>query len=100
MSESAERLLTDAHAIQRLAAHEDWPTLDRLLAEQMERVQAALRARGLGPVETEALRAELDALQWLRERPIALARALKEHELMTEARQPSNGRPVPDREAP
>jgi hypothetical protein len=99
MSDVEDRLLADAHAVQRLAQHEDWGTLDRLLAEQMERVQKALRARGLGPVETEALRAELDALEWLRNRPTALARALDERDRMTEARELAQGaRPVEDRE--
>jgi hypothetical protein len=84
--EAGERLLADAHALQRLAQHEDWPVLDRLLAEQMTRVQRALRARGLDPVQTEALRAELDVIEWLRERPSALARALEERDKMSEAR--------------
>ena len=95
-----DRLLADAHAMARLAQHEDWSVLDRLLEEQMGRVQLALRARGLDPVQTEALRAELDVIEWLRERPKALARALEERDRMSEARTVATrtGTLEPDRE--
>lgn len=91
MTEEHDQLLADAHALQRLAEHEDWPVVERLTREQIDRVVTALRARGLPLVETEALRAELDVLEWFLTRPAALQRALEEHERVLAARQ-TNGR--------
>jgi hypothetical protein len=71
-----EQALADASALDRLAAYPEWAVLDRLMGEHAERVAAALRQRGLDLATTEALRAELDTVDWLRYRPIALRRAL------------------------
>jgi hypothetical protein len=49
-----------------------------LIAEHVARLVLALQQRGLGPVETEGLRAELAAVEWLRSRPSALQRAVEE----------------------
>jgi hypothetical protein len=72
------RLLADAHALTRLAQTPEWGVLERLIAEHVARLVAALQQRGLGPVETEGLRAELAAVEWLRSRPSALQRAVEE----------------------
>lgn len=82
-----DRLVADAEALDRLASMDEWQVLDRLLAEHAERVLLALRARGLGGTETEALRAELDVLEWLRYRPIALRRAVEERTRVTRPRE-------------
>jgi hypothetical protein len=74
-----DRLVADAAALTRLAETPEWLVLDRLLGEHLGRVLTAMRARGLGAAETEALRAEADALDWLRHRPAALRRAVEEH---------------------
>jgi hypothetical protein len=72
------RLLADAHALTRLAQTPEWGVLERLIAEHVARLVLALQQRGLGPVETEGLRAELAAVEWLRSRPSALQRAVEE----------------------
>jgi hypothetical protein len=72
------RLLADAHALTRLAQTPEWGVLERLIAEHVARLVRALQQRGLGPVETEGLRAELAAVEWLRSRPSALQRAVEE----------------------
>jgi hypothetical protein len=74
------RLLADAAALDRLSATDEWKVLDRLLGEHADRLMLALRQRGLGFAETDALRAELEAVEWLRYRPIALRRAVDERE--------------------
>jgi hypothetical protein len=81
-----ERLMADANALDRLASTEEWKVMDRLLGEHVSRLLLALRQRGLGFAETDALRAEIEAVEWLRYRPIALRRAVTEHEAMEEAR--------------
>lgn len=81
-----ERLMADANALDRLAATDEWKVLDRLMGEHAERLLLALRQRGLGFAETDALRAELEAVEWMRYRPIALRRAVTEHEAMEAAR--------------
>jgi hypothetical protein len=73
-----DRLVADAAALTRLAETPEWAVLDRLLGEHLGRVLMAMRGRGLGAAETEALRAEADALEWLRGRPQALRRAVEE----------------------
>jgi hypothetical protein len=80
-----EQLIADAHALERLAEMPEWAVLDRLMAEHIVRIQLALRQRGLGLVETEALRSELEAVEWLRYRPIALRRAVVERDRMRNA---------------
>jgi hypothetical protein len=82
----ADRLLADASALDRLAAYPEWEVLDRLMGEHADRILVALRQRGLDSVATEALRAELDAVEWLRYRPIALRRAVEEQEKIAESR--------------
>jgi len=82
----AERLLSDASALDRLAAYPEWEVLDRLMGEHVDRILVALRQRGLDLVATEALRAELEAVEWLRYRPIALRRAVEEQAKINEAR--------------
>lgn len=72
-----EQALADASALDRLAAYPEWDVLDRLMGEHAARVMAALRQRGLDLPTTEALRAELDTVDWLRYRPIALRQALE-----------------------
>ena len=72
-----ERALADASALDRLAAYPEWEVLDRLMGEHAARVLSALRTRGLDLPTTEALRAELDTVDWLRYRPIALRQALE-----------------------
>jgi hypothetical protein len=81
------RLFADAAALDRLASMDEWQVLDRLMAEHADRALLALRARGLGMVETEALRVELDLLDWLRYRPIALRRAVEERTRLTRPRE-------------
>lgn len=80
-----EQLLSDASALERLSDTPEWGVLDRLLGEHADRILLAMRQRGLGHVETESLRAELEAVEWLRYRPIALRRAVDEHGRMREA---------------
>jgi hypothetical protein len=87
-----DRLVADAAALTRLAETEEWQVLDRLLGEHLGRVLQALRARGLGQAEGEALRAEADALEWLRTRPQALRRAVEDLRAM-EAQQTAVGLP-------
>jgi hypothetical protein len=87
-----DRLVADAAALTRLAETEEWQVLDRLLGEHLGRVLTAMRARGLGAADTEALRAEADALEWLRHRPQALRRAVEELRAM-EAQQAVAGLP-------
>jgi hypothetical protein len=81
-----ERLLADAAALERLSGHPEWLVLDRLLAEQIDRIGLALRQRGLDYPATEALRAELDALAWLRDRPRALRQAVEQARTVETAR--------------
>jgi hypothetical protein len=90
-SAERDRLLDDARALARLAQQPEWAVLDRLLGEHLERVVRRLRARGLSDVEAEALRAEADALEWLRERPAALQRAADEAAAMEAYRQMTDG---------
>jgi hypothetical protein len=87
-----DRLVADAAALARLAETPEWAVLDRLLGEHLGRVLTAMRARGLGAAETEALRAEADALDWLRQRPAALRRAVEDLRAM-EAQQAAAGLP-------
>jgi hypothetical protein len=75
-STDRDRLLADAHALQRLSAYPEWAVLDRLLVEQATRITAELSQRGLDLVATEGLRAELASVEWLRTRPAALQRAV------------------------
>ena len=77
-----EHLLADAHALQRLAATPEWAVLERLLDEHADRITAELCQRGLDPVATEGLRAELAAVAWLRSRPAALQRAVDDLDAM------------------
>jgi hypothetical protein len=77
-SAAHSQLLADAHALTRLAQTPEWGVLERLIAEHVARLVLALQQRGLGPVETEGLRAELAAVEWLRSRPSALQRAVEE----------------------
>jgi hypothetical protein len=83
----AEQLLSDASALERLAQYPEWAVLDRVLKTHAKHVLTALRQRGLGAVETEALRAELDAIEWLRYRPTALKKALDDREAVLKAQQ-------------
>jgi hypothetical protein len=78
VSAAHSQLLADAHALTRLAQTPEWGVLERLIAEHVARLVLALQQRGLGPVETEGLRAELAAVEWLRSRPSALQRAVEE----------------------
>lgn len=98
-----ERLLADAAALERLAATPEWAVLDRLMGEHAARLLLVLRSRGLDHTATEALRAELEAVEWLRYRPIALRRALDDRETILRARAAAEGRvtrePVLGREA-
>jgi hypothetical protein len=87
-----DRLVADAAALARLAETPEWQVLDRLLGEHLGRVLAAMRARGLGAADTEALRAEADAVEWLRNRPQALRRAVEDLRAM-EAQQTAAGLP-------
>ena len=80
-----QRALADASALDRLAAYPEWDVLDRLMGEHAGRVMAALRTRGLDLPTTEALRAELDTVDWLRYRPIALRQALETQKTMDAA---------------
>jgi hypothetical protein len=80
-----EQLVYDASALERLAETPEWQVLDRLLGQHSERILLALRQRGLDHVQTEALRAELEAVEWLRYRPIALRRAMDERARMRAA---------------
>jgi hypothetical protein len=80
-----EQLIADAHALERLSEMPEWAVLDRLLADHSDRILLALRQRGLEFVQTEALRAELEAVEWLRYRPIALRRAIDERDRMRQA---------------
>jgi hypothetical protein len=73
-----DRLVADAAALTRLAETPEWAVLDRLLGEHLGRVLTTMRARGLSLAETEALRAEADAVEWLRNRPQALRRAVED----------------------
>jgi hypothetical protein len=73
-----DRLVADAAALARLAETPEWQVLDRLLGEHLGRVLTAMRARGLSLAETDALRAEADCLEWLRNRPQALRRAVED----------------------
>jgi hypothetical protein len=82
-----EQLLSDASALERLAQYPEWAVLDRILADHIARVLTALRQRGLSALETEALRAELDAIEWLRYRPTALAKALADRDALRGAQQ-------------
>jgi hypothetical protein len=77
-----DRLVADAAALARLAETPEWQVLDRLIGEHLGRLLTRMRARGLGGVETEALRAEADALEWLRNRPAALRRAVEDFRAM------------------
>jgi hypothetical protein len=90
-----DRLVADAAALTRLAETEEWQVLDRLLGEHLGRVLQALRARGLGHAEGEALRAEADALEWLRHRPQALRRAVEDLRAM-EAQRAAPAGPAED----
>jgi hypothetical protein len=87
-----DRLVADAAALARLAETAEWAVLDRLLGEHLSRVLTAMRARGLSLADTEALRAEADALEWLRHRPQALRRAVEDLRAM-EAQQAAAGLP-------
>jgi hypothetical protein len=80
-----EQLIADAHALERMADTPEWAVLDRLLGDHADRILLALRQRGLDLVQTEALRAELEAVEWLRYRPIALRRAVDERDRMRQA---------------
>jgi hypothetical protein len=82
-----EQLLSDAAALERLSEMEEWKVLDRLMGDHAERILLAMRQRGLGLIETESLRAELEAVEWLRYRPIALRRAVDERDRMRQMRQ-------------
>lgn len=82
-----ERALADAAALDRLAAYPEWDVLDRLMGEHAERVLLALRERGLDHAKTEALRAELETVEWLRYRPIALRRAIESQQAYDHAAQ-------------
>ena len=77
-----DQLLADAHALQRLAAMPEWAVMERLLDEHADRITAELCQRGLDPVATEGLRAELAAVGWLRARPGALQRAVDDIDAM------------------
>jgi hypothetical protein len=93
----AEKLLSDASALERLAQYPEWAVLDRILKDHAKHVARALRQRGLGALETEALRAELDAIEWLRYRPTALKKALEDRDAMLKAQQETvYGRRDPD----
>jgi len=83
----AEQLLSDASALERLSQYPEWAVLDRVLKIHAKHVAQALRQRGLGALETEALRAELDAIEWLRYRPRALKKALDDREAMVKSQQ-------------
>lgn len=83
----AEQLLSDASALERLSQYPEWAVLDRVLKTHAKHVAQALRQRGLGALETEALRAELDAIEWLRYRPTALKKALEDREAMVKSQQ-------------
>ena len=58
-----DQLLADAHALKRLAEMPEWAVLERLLDEHADRIIVELCQRGLEPVATEGLRAEL-AAKW------------------------------------
>jgi len=87
-----EQLLSDASALERLSEMEEWKVLDRLMGDHAERILLAMRQRGLGLVETESLRAELEAVEWLRYRPIALRRAVDERDRIRQATQNTESR--------
>lgn len=91
-----ERLLSDAQALERLSQYPEWTVLDRLLAEHATHLQTELRRRGLTLHETEALRAELDMLDWMRYRPAALRRALESRDAVLRAQEVFDGRPDPE----
>jgi hypothetical protein len=80
-----EQLLADAHALQRLAAMPEWAVLTRLLDEHADQITAELCQRGVDPIQTEGLRAELAAVQWLRARPGALQHAVEDLVAVEEA---------------
>lgn len=87
----AEKLVSDASALERLSRYPEWAVLDRVLADHAAHVLTALRARGLGALETEALRAELDAIEWLRYRPTALKKALEDRDALLNSQQETEG---------
>jgi hypothetical protein len=79
------QLIADAHAIERLAAQPEWSTFTRILEEHIARVTLELRQRGLDHTTTEGLRAEIAALEWLRDRPKALKRAVEDYDAVATA---------------
>jgi hypothetical protein len=81
-SPDRDQLLADAHALQRLAATPEWAVLARVLAAHADRIITELCQRGLDPVATEGLRAELAAVRWLGTLPAALQHAVEDHEAM------------------
>jgi hypothetical protein len=84
-SADRDQLLADAHALQRLAATPEWAVLARLLDEHAARITAELCQRGLEPIQTEGLRAELAAVGWLRARPAALQDAVDDLDAIARA---------------
>ena len=84
-STDRDQLLADAHAIQRLSAYPEWAVLERLLDEHAGRITVELCRRGLDPVATEGLRAELASVEWLRTRPAALQRAVDDLDALAAA---------------
>ena len=83
----AEQLLSDASALERLSQYPEWAVLDRVLKTHAKHVLTALRTRGLDAVQTEALRVELDVIEWMRYRPTALKKALDDREALLKAQQ-------------
>jgi hypothetical protein len=79
---AADQLLTDATALERLAAYPEWAVLDRILGEHATGVLEVLKRPGVDAIETERLRAELAAIEWLRYRPVALRQALEDRNAM------------------
>ena len=88
-STDRDQLLADAHALHRLSTYPEWAVLERLLDDHAARIAVELCQRGLDLVATEGLRAELAAVEWLRQRPQALQRAVDDldalaaHDAMT-----------------
>jgi hypothetical protein len=93
-ADDPERLFSDAAALERLSEMPEWMVMDRLLGEHADRILLALRQRGLDHTTTESLRAELEAVEWLRYRPIALRRAVDERDklLAAQAKHTRQGR--------
>jgi hypothetical protein len=90
---AAAQLLADATALERLAAYPEWAVLDRILDEHAASVLTVLKRPGLDVIQTEALRAELAAIEWLRYRPVALRQALEDRNAVQAQRPPVPGMP-------